>query len=74
MDNEGVEVTVQVGGRTHRGRYTADRHGIITVMHPEYGQKISQRGGVNTLAVARSMLKQLIREGVRAGTHAPGDS
>ncbi len=71
MENEGVDVTVQIGGRTHQGRYTADRHGIITVRHPEYGEKISQRGGVNTLAVARSMLKQLVREGSRARTSAP---
>ncbi len=62
MDNEGVELIVQVGATTHKGRYTADRHGIITVWHPEFGEKISQRGGTNTLAVARSMLKQLIRE------------
>ncbi len=67
MDNEeGVELIANVGGKMHKGRYTADRHGIITVWHPDYGEKITQRGGANTLAIARSVLKQLIREGEKA--------
>ena len=66
MDNEGIELIAQVGGATHKGRYTADRHGIITVRHPVYGEKISQRGGANTLAIARSLFKQLIREAEKA--------
>lgn len=64
--DEGIELIAQVGGSFHKGRYTADRHGVITVWHPEYGEKITQRGGTNTLAIARSLFKQLIREGEKA--------
>lgn len=66
MEHEGVEINAHVGGTLYKGRYTADRHGVITVWHPEFGQKITQHGGTNTLAVARSLLKQLIREGARS--------
>ncbi len=65
-ENEGEEVIAQVGGAVHKGRYTADRHGVITVWHPAYGERTTQRGGVNTLATARALLKQLIREGEKA--------
>ena len=65
-ENEGFELVAQVGGRTHKGRYTADRHGIITVWHPEYGERITQRGGTNTLLIARSVFKHLIRDGEKA--------
>ncbi len=65
MEHEGVEISVQIGGARHTGRYTADRHGVITVWHEEFGQKITQHGGANTLSVARSLLKQLVRGGGR---------
>jgi hypothetical protein len=65
MEHEGVEISVQIGGTRHAGRYTADRHGVITVWHPDFGQKITQHGGTNTLSVARSLLKQLVRDGAR---------
>jgi hypothetical protein len=65
-ENEGFELIAQVGGTIHKGRYTADRHGIITVWHPEYGERITQRGGTNTLPIARLLFKQLIRDGEKA--------
>ncbi len=61
-ENEGFELIAQVGGTAHKGRYTADRHGVITVWHPEYGERVTQRGGANTLLIARSLLKRLIRD------------
>jgi hypothetical protein len=64
--DEGVELIAQVGGKTHKGRYTADRHGVITVWHPEYGEKITQRGGANTLATARALMKELVRQAENA--------
>jgi hypothetical protein len=65
QEHEGVEINVQIGGRRHTGRYTADRHGVITVWHKDFGQKITQDGGTNSLSVARSLLRQLIRDGAR---------
>ena len=64
-EHEGVEVSVQIGGMRHVGRYTADRHGVITVWHKEFGQKITQHGGPNSLSTARLLLKQLVRDGAR---------
>ncbi len=71
--DEGLELIAHVDGTAHKRRYTADQHGVITVWHPEYGEKITQRGGGNTLAAARSLLKQLIREGEKARSGKAGE-
>jgi hypothetical protein len=71
MEHEGLPIEIVIAGVRHSGRYTADRHGVITVWHPELGERITQRNGMDTVAVARSVLKRMVRErGERIGITA----